>query len=249
MKPAYTYLSQFYDLLMDQDHEQWCAYLIALLEKHHHYPRTILELGCGTGSLTIPFALQGYGVWGVDISPEMIAVAERKVEGLGCDIHFLVQDMQYLNLGDQVFDAVVSVCDAMNYLTDVQALKRTFESAGRHLAAGGLFLFDLNSELKLKKIYGNHSFAEYTDDFAYFWDNAYDVSTDICEMELVFFIPIGDGIYQKTVEKHQQKLWLPSEIVELAEQTGFEILGCYDFMTDLEQSNVSERWQFVLRKA
>ena len=249
MKPAYTYLAQFYDLLMDQDYEQWSAYLIALLEKHHHNPNTILELGCGTGSITILLALQGYTVLGVDISPEMIAVAEKRVQGLGCDIHFLVQDMQYLDLGVQTFDAAVSVCDAMNYLTDVQALKRTFESAWRHLGDGGLFLFDLNSDLKLKEVYGNRSFAEYTDDFAYFWDNTYDASTDMCLMELVFFISIGDEIYKKAVEKHQQKLWLPSQIIELAEQTGFEVLGCYDFMTNRELSNGSERWQFVLQKA
>lgn len=248
MKPAYTYLAQFYDQLMDQDYEQWCAYLIALWEKHGLNPRTILELGCGTGSLTIPLGLQGYSVTGVDISAEMVEIAIDKARGLGSNISFIVQDMQCLDLGGQTFDAAVSTCDAVNYLTDFPTLIRTFEAVYRHLTPGGLFLFDLNSEFKLRKIYGDRSFAEYMDDFAYFWDNAYDAAEDVCQMELVFFIPIGDGLYRKVTEKHQQKLWRSPQIMEIAEQTGFDVLGCYDFMTDQELSSHSERWQFVLKR-
>src|SRR5690554_1757324 len=135
MKAApYTYLARFYDRLMDVDYFQWEQYLITLFKKYDCAPETILDLGCGTGNLTIPLAQRGYAVSGVDLSAEMVAVAEAKAESIGLSIPFLVQDMRALALPNTNFDLIFSACDGVNYLLTEDELFRMFRGVLGHLA-------------------------------------------------------------------------------------------------------------------
>ncbi|NLM39097.1 MAG: class I SAM-dependent methyltransferase [Firmicutes bacterium] len=249
MKEAYTHLAQFYDLLMDEDYQAWASYLLDLAEEAGISPKRILELGCGTGNLSLALAACGMEVVGVDISPEMIRGAQEKAGIQGLALDFRVQDMRELHFPDQRWEIAIAACDAMNYLTTAHDFCLALQAVHRHLEDGGVFFFDLNSEAKLRELYGNNSFADLHDDFAYFWDNSFDEQEETCIMELTFFVQGGSGAYHRVQERHVQKLWRPETVAEFLEQTGFELIGCYGFMTMEQPSDDCERWQFAAKKA
>lgn len=248
MTKPYSTLAALYDLSMDVDYEEWVQYLLALGLRHHHVPRRILDLGCGTGNLTMPLAERGYKIMGVDLSKEMIEVAKGKAVAAGAEITFSVGDMRSFYLPGEPFDTVISGCDVLNYLTCEADLVSTFSAVHKLLCSGGLWFFDLNSAYKLRQIYGNESYADLQDGFVYFWDNSYDDSHDICTMDLTFFVQTGEGLYERRMERHRQKLWMPEKVRELCGAHGFSLHACYDFLTFEPCSAESHRWQLVLEK-
>ncbi|HHT89545.1 MAG: class I SAM-dependent methyltransferase [Bacillota bacterium] len=248
MCDAYSTLARFYDISIGVDYEQWVGYLLDLAFRHGHVPHRILDLGCGTGNLTIPLAQRGYELTGVDLSGAMLAVAKSKTTALGIDIPYLQGDLRSLTGLSQGFDTAISGCDVLNYLTTEDDLSRAFQTVHRHLRTGGYWFFDLNSEHKLGDVYGNQSYADLDDDFAYFWDNSYDGQRTLCTMSLTFFIRTEEGLYERKKEQHMQKLWTPETIEKLCTQHGFIFQACYDFLTLESCSDESLRWQFVLQK-
>lgn len=248
MGEAYSTLARFYDLCMEVDYGQWVDYLLVLCQRHGHVPGSIVDLGCGTGSITIPLAARGYELTGVDLSGEMIAQAEAKAAGAGLSIPFHTADLCQLRLPGPKFDTALSCCDVLNYLTTEEELKAAFSTVHELLNPGGLWLFDLNSQWKLSEIYGDNSYADLQSDFAYFWDNSYDPSSGVCTMDLTFFVRSEQGLYVRTTEQHRQRLWLPEQVEALCRETGFSYLGCCGFLTLDPPEPDCERWQFVLQK-
>lgn len=248
MNNAYSTLARFYDQLMEADYQEWVEYLLALGRRHHHKPSRILDLGCGTGSLTIPLAERGYQLTAIDFSREMIGIAKNKAENLGCEIPFAVGDMRSLDRPGEYFDTVISGCDVLNYLICEDDLLASFESVRKLLSPGGLWLFDLNSEYKLREIYGNQSYADLQGGFGYFWDNCYDEEEELCTMDLTFFVQVQDNLYERKEERHRQKLWTPRKIGEFSAARGFSLLACYDFLTFEPCTEETHKWQFVLKK-
>ncbi|HHY09966.1 MAG TPA: class I SAM-dependent methyltransferase [Firmicutes bacterium] len=247
MTKAYTHLAPFYDFLMAADYPLWEQYLLSLFKKFAAVPKTILDLGCGTGNLTLPLVRRGFAVTGVDSSAEMLRQAALKAEEENLPVTLHKQDLRGLAL-PQVFDAAISTCDVLNYQVSAADLQAVFAGVFKHVACGGLFLFDLNSAYKLANIYGNQSYAELHDDFSYFWDNSYDEESKICKMEITFFTRAENGLYKRAVERHRQKVWLPAEIRKISETAGFKFLACYDFPSLEPYSQNSQRWQFVLQR-
>jgi ubiquinone/menaquinone biosynthesis C-methylase UbiE len=248
MKEAYTYLARIYDICVEVDYNEWIEYLFGLMALHNHDPGQILDIGCGTGNISIPLAEGGYTVTGVDLSEAMVVEAQRKAAERNLSISFVQQDLLQLQLGDGKFDTVLSICDVLNYLIEEEDLRQAFAQVYRHLRPGGLWLFDLNSTDKLQNTYGDTFYADLHSDFAYFWENSYDWKRDICSMTLTFFLQKEDGSYERVQERHRQKLWLPHEIQAIGEGAGFTVLMCSNFPTTEPCSEEVERWQFVLRK-
>lgn len=249
MKEAYTHLAQFYDQLMDEDYSTWTDYLLCLAAKQGLEPKRILDLGCGTGSMAAELAGRGFEVLGIDISPAMIRYAREKARRLGLPVQFQVQDMRELYLPHQQWDLVVAACDALNYLTTPEDFRRTVEAVYTHLVPGGLFLFDLNSASKLQDVYGNNSYADLFDNFAYFWDNHFDAAEQTCTMNLTFFLPGPGETYRRVEERHVQKLWYPHQVEGFLADAGFELVGYYGFLTLEPPADDAHRWQFSARKA
>jgi len=248
MNDAYSTLAKFYDLSIGVDYEEWVQYLLALGLRHHHTPRKILDLGCGTGNLTMPLARRGYELTGVDLSPEMIEVARAKADSMRENISFRVADVRNFDMSGISFDTVISGCDVLNYVLTEAELTSAFRAVHKALQPGGLWLFDLNSESKLRHTYGNESYADLEDDFGYFWDNSYDEEENICTMDLTFFVRTASGLYERKTERHQQKLWKPQAIAEICSANGFLLRACYDFLTFKPCMAESDRWQFVLER-
>ena len=151
---AYTGFAVVYDELMDNiPYEEWCEYLTGLLKEQGVTEGLLLDLGCGTGSLTELLADAGYDMIGVDNSEEMLELALEKKEQSGKDILYLCQDMREFELYGTVA-AVVSICDSMNYLTDYEDLVQTLKLVNNYLDPQGVFIFDMNTVHKYRDLNG-----------------------------------------------------------------------------------------------
>lgn len=246
---AYEAFARVYDLFMENaDYAAWLEHLSAIWEGYGLQPKTVIDLGCGTGSIALPLARRGLDVIGVDLSPEMLSEAEHKARAEGLSLRLVCQDMTELALGTAA-DAIVSLCDSMNYLTEDGELEAAMCGAAVHLCEGGLFVFDLNTAYKFREVLGQNVFAATEEDAAYIWENDYDEEERINTYAVSFFIRRGDGLYERSEEVHYERAYEPEEIDAALRAAGLALLAVYDADTFAEPHPASERLLYVTRKA
>ena len=245
---AYTSFAEVYDTFMDNvPYEEWADYLEDRLKEYGVKDGLVLELGCGTGSMTELLAEKGYDMIGVDNSEDMLEIAmEKRIES-GHDILYLSQNMQEFELYGTV-RAIVSVCDSLNYITEREELLQVFRLVNNYLDPEGLFLFDMNTIHKYRDILGDTTIAENRDEGSFIWDNSYDPENGLNIYELAVFLPREDGLYEKAEEVHCQKAYSQEEIEELIREAGMELLEVYDAYTGRPAADDSERLFFIARE-
>ena len=246
---AYTGFAQVYDLFMDNiPYEEWGTYLLELLQEHGVRDGLVLELGCGTGSMTEILAEAGYDMIGIDLSEEMLETAMEKREQSGHNILYLCQDMREFELYGTV-RAIVSVCDSMNYVLEEEELLGILTSAARnYLDYEGLFIFDLNTEYKYRELLGEQTIAENREEGSFIWENYYDEEEAVNQYDLSLFVKEADGRYQKYEETHLQRAYQQERVEELIKESGLELLHVYDAFTRELPAEDSERIYFVCRR-
>ena len=246
---AYTSFAEVYDTFMDNvPYEEWAEYLAELLQEYDIEDGLVLDLGCGTGSLTEILATKGYDMIGTDGSAEMLEIAMEKKAQSGHDILYLLQDMREFELYGTV-RAVVSVCDCVNYITDEKELEQVFRLVNNYLDPEGIFIFDFNTEYKYKEILGEQTIAEDREDCSFIWDNYYYEDENMNEYELTLFIKEQDSnLYRKYQEMHYQKAYTLDAMRELIEWSGLEFVTAYDAYTRKAPTETSERICVVARE-
>ena len=246
---AYTSFAEVYDTFMDNvPYEEWAEYLAELLQEYDIEDGLVLDLGCGTGSLTEILATKGYDMIGADGSAEMLEIAMEKKAQSGHDILYLLQDMREFELYGTV-RAVVSVCDCVNYITDEKELEQVFHLVNNYLDPEGIFIFDFNTEYKYKEILGEQTIAEDREDCSFIWDNYYYEDESMNEYELTLFIKEQDSnLYRKYQEMHYQKAYTLDAMRELVEWSGLEFVTAYDAYTRKAPTETSERVCVVARE-
>lgn len=245
---AYGSFAMVYDLFMDHvDYDGWSDYLRKLLRRYGVEDGLILELGCGTGSMTERLAEAGFDMIGVDCSGEMLEIAQEKKCESGLDILYLEQDMREFELYGTV-RAVVSVCDSLNYILKDEELVKVFRLVNNYLDPGGIFLFDLNTIDKYRKI-GDTTIAENREEGSFIWDNYYDEDENINEYQLTIFLREGDGdLYRKYEEVHYQRGYELERIKELLKEAGLEFLDAFEAFTEHAPDGASERIYIAARE-
>lgn len=246
---AYRSFAQVYDMFMDDiDYDAWSVYLIGLLREYGVNEGLVLELGCGTGSMTQRLAASGYDMIGVDLSDDMLEIAQEKKIQSGLEILYLQQDMRGFELYGTV-RAVVSVCDSLNYILEDEELLGVFSLVNNYLDPGGVFVFDLNTVYKYETLMGEQTIAENREEASFIWDNYYDRESMRNEYELAIFIPEGaGGLYRKYEEVHYQRAYPMSRIIRLLEQAGMEFVTAYDAFTRNQPVPESERICVIARE-
>ena len=245
---SYGRFAGVYDVFMDNvNYREWADYIIETLAQDGIRDGLVLELGCGTGTVTEMLADAGYDMIGIDNSEEMLAEAMEKRAESGHDILYLLQDMQEFELYGTV-RAVVSVCDSLNYITDRDELRHVFELVNNYLDPEGIFLFDMNTVHKYRDLLGDTTIAENRDEGSFIWDNSYDEEEGLNYYELAVFLPREDGLYEKSEEVHCQKAYPQEEIETLIKEAGMELLAVYDAYTLNPATEDSERLFFVARE-
>lgn len=247
---AYTSFAEVYDQFMDNvPYREWADFLQEILQKEGISDGLVLDLGCGTGSMTEELAGRGYDMIGVDNSEDMLEIAMEKRQESGHDILYLMQDMQEFELYGTV-RAVVSVCDSVNYVTEKEELEQVFRLVNNYLDPGGIFVFDFNTEYKYREVLGDRTIAENREDSSFIWDNYYYEEEHMNEYELTLFIQEADQkeLYHKYQETHFQRAYTLEEIRELLEKSGLRFVAAYEDYTKKAPGKGSERICVVARE-
>jgi ubiquinone/menaquinone biosynthesis C-methylase UbiE len=244
----YSKFAKAYDQMMSNvNYPRWTDYMENLFAHYKHNPKKVLDLACGTGSLTILMAQRGcYEMWGVDKTAEMLEIARYKAERLGLKIHFSQQNMKDLTL-DQKVDAVLCLYDSINYILTLEELVQVFKRVREVLADEGLFIFDVTTEHNIVKHFHMQTFAENQVDYSYIWKNVYSTYDKICRTHLTFFLKEGE-YFQRHEELHLQKIFEVKEVKNALETAGFELLSSFDCYTFNKWHKFSDRINFTARK-
>ena len=246
MIEQYGAFAHVYDKMMhDADREAWTAYLDGLLKDAGAH--NIMDCACGTGAVAIRLFQLGYHVIGNDVSPEMLTEARNNAFRQGAKgVIFICEDMRKLKIHKQI-DALLSVCDGVNYLTSMKDVGSFFTHAATCLKPGGLLLFDVSSPYKFQSVLGTNTFTEETEDYAYIWKNNYDPVSKLCEMDLTCFVKNGTQ-YDRFEEKHLQRAHSAEELIEALERSGFTDVRVYGAFTRESPAVDCERLQFAAKK-
>lgn len=220
----YSDFSTVYDVFMDNvPYEEWADGIAEVLAEYGITDGLILDLGCGTGTLTELLSAKGYDMIGVDSSEDMLAEAiAKKPENL--DILYLNQDITDFELYGTV-RAAISTCDSLNYLLEDDELLSAFKLINNYLEPNGVFIFDMNAPEKYTDVLADNVFAENRDDTSFIWENTFDDETSINEYALTLFILDEEsGLYEKSEEFHYQRAYTRDEIRNLLNEAGLEIV-------------------------
>ena len=242
---AYSAFAEIYDQLMDDvDYVSWADYYLKLIERAGVKPKKLCDCACGTGALTVRFAAKGMRVTGVDLSEEMLRLAQARARREGAQAMFVRQDMRSLQLPTPV-DALVCGCDGVNYLLDDEALHAFFDRAHAALKPGGALAFDISSAWKLEHVLGDNFFGEERDDVAYLWSNHYDAGARTVTMDLTFFVREDDGRFRRFTETHVQRAHDADHIAVLLAQSGFERIEVFGDRTFEPPAREEQRQHFL----
>lgn len=245
---AYTSFARVYDTFMDNiPYEEWGRYLTALLEEYHVTDGLVLDLGCGTGTMTELLAAKGYDMIGVDYSEDMLEIAMEKREASGHDILYLLQDMREFELYGTV-GAVVSICDSVNYITEEEDLEEVFRLVNNYLDPKGVFIFDFKTLYNYQTVLGDRTIAEKREECSFIWDNYYYEDERINEYELTLFIQDEGNLYRKFEEIHYQRAYTLEEMIRLVKASGLEFVAAYDAFTKNAPNEKSERIYMIARE-
>ena len=220
MEGAYEALAGCYDQMTgDVNYPAWADFLETLFAKEKRPVHTVLDLACGTGTMTFLLADRGYELIGVDFSPEMLAVAAEKTAAQGrIPPIFLCQSMEDLDLYGTV-DACVCLLDSLNHITDKNALKRALHRIWLFLEPGGLFVFDVHTPEHLASLDGE-LFLDETEDAYCVWRTEYDRRRKVCTYAMDVFRQEGD-LWRREEEVHEERAYTQEELTDLLKGAGF----------------------------
>lgn len=245
---AYTDFASVYDTFMDETpYELWADFLQQTLKEYGIAEGLVLDLGCGTGTLTELLSEKGYEMIGVDNSSQMLTIAMQKREKSGKDILYLLQDMREFELYGTV-RAVVSVCDSLNYLLEEEELITTFRLVNNYLDTKGIFIFDFNTVYKYQEIIGDTTIAENREDCSFIWENYYHEEEQINEYDLTIFVRENQEYFRRFHENHYQKGYTLLQIKQALQEAGMEFIKAMDADTHGEVTESSERIYCVARE-
>lgn len=218
---GYTDFARFYESLMeDARYTERAEYLLQLCERFGHAPGLCLDLACGTGSLTRELSTRGVRVFGIDGSAEMLTEASR-----GDGILYICQDMRQLELAEKM-DSCFCTLDSINHLTELVELEETFRRVGTHMNEDGLFIFDVNTPYKHRKILANNAFTIESDTVFCAWQN---VTEDGVRTEILldFFEEQEDGSYLRFSEHFCERAYTDQELENALEQADLALLAVF----------------------
>lgn len=237
-----------YDRFMDETpYEEWCQFVVGRLKQDQITDGILLDLGCGTGSMTELLAKQGYDMIGVDLSDSMLDIAMEKRAQSGHNILYLQQDMREFELYGTV-RAVICLCDTLNYLLEEDDLLTTFKLVNNYLDPNGLFIFDFNTVYKYETVIGDSTIAENREDCSFIWENYYTAEDQINEYDLTIFVKQQKDLFRKFTETHLQRGYTLETMKRLVEQSGLIFVEALDADTHGSVTETSERIYVIARE-
>ncbi len=251
----YEYFAAFYDSLTEN-----VEYPLRAARIHHIVEseirtegRILLDLACGSGSMSEEMAKLGYDVIGVDNSPAMLSAAMDKKYECGLPIQYLCQDMREIDMFGTI-DVTICTLDSLNHLPSLEDVQQVFHRVSLFAQPGGLFIFDMNTIYKHREVLDDKTFIYDTDAVFCVWENHLKKNSNIVEMQLTFFERDGDAYYRSD-EVILENAYSTEQITEAVKNSGLELLAIYDADEKLaspeilsEPTETTQRMLFVTRK-
>lgn len=242
---SYETFAKVYDSIMDDSlYEKWTDFSL------RHFPKDkkkLLELACGTGIQSVYFKQAGFDVTGLDLSPEMVRLAQKRAAEEGESIDFLVGNMLDLS-GLETYDLVTCYSDSICYMEDEVAVGDVFQQVYQHLNTDGVFIFDVHSTYQIDTVFPDYSYHENAEDFAFVWDSFSGDAPHSIVHELTFFVEEENGLFSRHDEIHDERTYEILTYDILLEEAGFRDVKVYADFEDKEPVNDSKRWFFVAKK-
>lgn len=240
---AYSDFADAYDALtFNVPYDEIAKYYINIVSSITDGKR-LLDMGCGTGSLTVRLYERGYDVIGQDASSEMLSYAAMK----SSEVRWICQKMEETELGEEI-DAIISTLDSVNHLPDKETVGRCFERAAENLKAGGAFVFDVNTIRKHREVLGGNTFVYDVDGVYCVWQNEFDPRDNGVDIELDLFFEEEDGSYSRGGDCFREVAFAEEELREMLENAGFEIVNVWEYLTFNKPNEKSDKLMFAARK-
>jgi len=201
-------------------------YLQELLERHPVEKGRMLDLACGTGTVALSFASNGWEVWGIDASSEMLAQAEKKGRESGLRLRLSCQDMRWFTVPASVRLATC-LYDSMNYMLTLPDLQAVVQRVAAHLVPGGLLFFDMNTAWALEHVWDHHTFLVESDDLSLIMASEYDEEQLLGRINVTGFVRRG-RLYERFSETHTEQAYSENEVRGAISAAGLRVLACYD---------------------
>ena len=239
---SYNGLAGSYDAMMtDASYLKRVNWLERLFRKSAIPVRSVLDLACGTGTVSCLLAERGYQVIATDGSEEMLTQAMLKAAMLEeCAPVFLHQTMPKLRLLEPV-DAAVSTIDSLNYLTCERDIRETFKRVYQWLNPGGQFIFDVNTPYKLRRM-DQQMYMDETEDSFCVWRTFFSERTQICTYQVDLFREQEDGAWERSFEEHREKAWTMEQLELFLKDAGFAKVTVTGDMTMRPPKETEDRW-------
>ncbi|MBR2650208.1 MAG: class I SAM-dependent methyltransferase [Clostridia bacterium] len=245
----YGNLAPFYDKFnKDIDYSAWADFIERLIAQNYTEgkPELVLDLACGTGSMTLELASRGYDMTGVDYSPEMLDEARSRAEKRGLDVLWLCQDMREFELYGTV-DVTVCCLDSINHLTSSRDLGKCLSLVHNYLIPNGLFIFDINGRYKFENVYSDLTYACEDGGAVCIWQNYYNKNNGMCDFYITLFSECEDGRYERSDEVQREKMYTLRMIRSALAKNSFEFIGAYSDFDKTPATDDSERIYIVAR--
>jgi len=244
---SYDTLAASYDGLMaDAAYVKRAAYLDRCLKKSGAPVETLLDLGCGTGTISCLMAEKGYRVLAADASVEMLTEAMMKSAMMEKPPMFFHQSMEKLRLVEPV-DAAISTVDAINYLTREKDVRETFKRVYRWLKPGGQFIFDVNTPYKLCRMDGE-LYTDETEESYCVWRTFWSEKQKCCTYQVDLFRMRRDGAWERSYEEHRERAWSEEELRTFLADAGFSRVKLTADLKQCAPKEDADRWIFHCTK-
>lgn len=247
---GYHSFSYFYDKLTSNiSYKKRAEYFDMLIKNHNGKKNLLLDLACGTGSLSEEFSRMGYDVIGVDASEEMLNEALDKKFDSGLNIQYLCQDMTKLDMFGTI-DVTICALDSLNHLNNSEDIQKTFERVSLFCEPNGLFIFDVNMPYKHQYVLGNNTFIYDMDDVFCVWQNSFDSKNDDyrVDISLDIFGKNENGLYERYYDELSEIAFERNKIENMLVKAGLSVEAVYDFDSTNPPDEHSEKLVFVARK-
>lgn len=247
---SYGIFSSVYDILTENvEYERIADKICSLLTRNGINGGLLLDLGCGTGTLSFLLEKKGYDVIGVDPSEDMLAVANEKKYDENSGAIFLCQSGEKLDLYGTI-DFAVCVLDTINHISSLEKIRETFKKISLFMNLGGIFVFDINTPYKHEKILGDNTFVYDMDEVYCVWQNTFDAENGKTDIDLDFFIKNEyDECFERYSESFSEYAYKTEDILNVLKECGFEILTLCDDYTNNEVNENTQRITITAKKA
>jgi len=235
---AYIYDKLMYDL----DYKKIYKFILKVLNDKSLEPKIILEMACGTGELT-KYLAHKFNVHAFDLSYDMLSICENKIKNR--NLKLFRQDMTSFK-APTTYDAIFSVGDSLNYVTENKGFESALKSAYEHLKENGILIFDLNTEYKFKNI--SQVTVDEVDDVFYVWENIYDEEKKLNTYGINFFVNTEDDLYERFYEEHLERAYDISYVINILEKIGYKDIEVYDDYEYKEINRETNRYTIISRR-